>query len=167
VVLLLISVLYLVAVWKGRKPLSDLIRLLVRLPLPDAVRTGIEKSIQVVAGAETQVLHFILEKNWTLGIVLLITTIIWMASLPDYALALRFIGLNLPLVKIIGALTIVRIAFIVPTLGGSGTLEASQMLVMQAFGLSPAFGISLSLLMRGRDLLMGGLGLSLISWMTR
>ena len=50
----------------------------------------------------------------------------------DFALALRFIGLQLPLVEIVGALTIARIAFLVPTPGGLGALEASQMLAMQA-----------------------------------
>jgi uncharacterized membrane protein YbhN (UPF0104 family) len=97
----------------------------------------------------------------------LVSVLILIGSVLDFALALRFVGLILPLADIISALTLARIAFLVPTPGGLGALEASQMLVMQALGLNPILGLSLSLLLRGRDLLMGGVGLSLISWMTR
>jgi hypothetical protein len=40
-----------------------------------------------------------------------------------------------------------------------GTLEASQLLAFAAIGLNPAIGVSLSLLIRARDVLLGGLGL--------
>jgi uncharacterized membrane protein YbhN (UPF0104 family) len=46
-----------------------------------------------------------------------------------------------------------------PLPGGVGLLEASQALTMQAFGYSSALGISLSLLIRARDLVVGIFGL--------
>jgi uncharacterized membrane protein YbhN (UPF0104 family) len=59
-------------------------------------------------------------------------------------------------------LTAARIAFMLPSPGGLGTLEASQVLMFEVLGFNPALGISISLLVRGRDLLLGGLGL----WMS-
>jgi hypothetical protein len=44
---------------------------------------------------------------------------------------------------------------------GLGALEASQVYALTAMGYTPAIGISLSLLMRARDILNGGLGLLL------
>jgi uncharacterized membrane protein YbhN (UPF0104 family) len=51
------------------------------------------------------------------------------------------------------------LSFIVPLPGGLGALEASQIFILSRFGIGNAVAISLILLMRGRDLLIGGLGL--------
>jgi hypothetical protein len=40
-----------------------------------------------------------------------------------------------------------------------GALEASQVLALGALGINPSTGISLSLLIRARDIALGGLGL--------
>jgi uncharacterized membrane protein YbhN (UPF0104 family) len=50
-------------------------------------------------------------------------------------------------------------AFLMPLPGGLGALEASQVFIFGRFGIRNAIAISLVLLMRGRDLLIGGLGL--------
>jgi uncharacterized membrane protein YbhN (UPF0104 family) len=60
---------------------------------------------------------------------------------------------------VISLLTAARVAFMLPSPGGLGTLEASQVLMFEALGFNPALGISISLLVRGRDLLLGGIGL--------
>jgi uncharacterized membrane protein YbhN (UPF0104 family) len=56
-------------------------------------------------------------------------------------------------------LTAARLAFLSPSPGGLGTLEASQVLAMQVLGVDPALGISMSLLIRARDITFGGLGI--------
>ncbi len=164
---LLGSGVYVAAVWNGRLPVSKTAQLLVHVPLPALLRSWVAKSTQIAARAEEQIGQFFREKPLVLFQVMVITTLTWIFSLVDFALALRFIGLYLPLGDVISALTLARIAFMVPTPGGLGALEASQVLVMQALGFSPAFGISLTILFRGRDLLMGSLGLGLVSWITR
>ena len=73
----------------------------------------------------------------------------------EYWLALRFLGVNLNLVETVTALTAARISFLFPLPGGLGLLETSQVLVMLALGYPRALGVSLSLLMRGRDIILG------------
>jgi uncharacterized membrane protein YbhN (UPF0104 family) len=46
-----------------------------------------------------------------------------------------------------------------PLPAGLGTMEASQVFVLGAMGFPPSAGLTMSLLMRGRDMLIGGLGL--------
>ena len=48
-----------------------------------------------------------------------------------------------------------------PLPGGLGALEASQVFVLGRFGVRNATAIGMILLMRGRDLIIGGLGLLL------
>jgi len=53
------------------------------------------------------------------------------------------------------------ISLVMPLPGGLGALEASQVYTLGRFGYSAASALSLTLLMRGRDMLIGGLGLLL------
>jgi len=85
----------------------------------------------------------------------------------EYWLTLVFLGQSLGAYQIISLLAAARIAFLLPSPGGLGTLEASQVLMMQAFGLNPALGIGVSLLIRGRDLALASLGLWLGAYFSR
>jgi uncharacterized membrane protein YbhN (UPF0104 family) len=89
-----------------------------------------------------------------------VSLLIWLGLLWEYQIMARFVGLSLDLSQVILALTLARLAFLVPLPGGLGALEASQVLAMQLLGFSPAFGISLCLIIRARDLVIGGAGLS-------
>jgi uncharacterized membrane protein YbhN (UPF0104 family) len=77
----------------------------------------------------------------------------------EYWLMSYFLGANLTALQAVAGLTATRIAFLTPLPGGVGLLEAGQALAMQAFGFTSALGISLSLLMRARDLAVGMFGL--------
>jgi uncharacterized membrane protein YbhN (UPF0104 family) len=57
------------------------------------------------------------------------------------------------------ALTVARLAILFPLPGGLGVLEASQVFAMSTLGLEPAIGLSAALLIRLRDVLLGGAGL--------
>jgi len=59
------------------------------------------------------------------------------------------------------ALLAARAASLLPLPAAVGALEASQALAMASLGLPPAYGVSLSLLIRGRDVLFGLFGLAL------
>jgi glycosyltransferase 2 family protein len=70
-----------------------------------------------------------------------------------------FLGIDLSFWQTIAAWTAGWLAFLVPVPGGLGALEASQVFAFGAFGISAVSAIGVTLLIRARDLLIGGLGL--------
>ncbi len=68
-----------------------------------------------------------------------------------------FLGLRLTPLEAVTLLTAVRLAHLLPMPGAIGTLEASQVVALEMLGLNTAVGLSLSLLIRLRDV-----GLALI-----
>lgn len=83
------------------------------------------------------------------------------ATVSEYALITSFLHVHLPFWKLITAWTTGWLSFLVPLPGGLGALEASQVSVLGLFGISAAAALSVVLIMRGRDLLIGSLGLVL------
>jgi uncharacterized membrane protein YbhN (UPF0104 family) len=81
--------------------------------------------------------------------------------LVDYALMVSFLGIHLPFWKTISGWTAGWLAFLMPLPGGLGALEASQVFALGRFGISAGVALSVALLMRGRDLLIGSIGLIL------
>lgn len=79
----------------------------------------------------------------------------------EYYLMVHFLGMQITPTQILAALTAMQIAFLIPLPGGLGALEASQVFTLGAFGEPAAAAISLTLLMRARDILNGGIGLLL------
>jgi uncharacterized membrane protein YbhN (UPF0104 family) len=77
------------------------------------------------------------------------------------------LGAHLSLAQNLAGLTSVLLAFILPLPGGLGALEASQVYALTAMGYAPAIGISVSLLIRARDLMNAGLGLLLAGKLIR
>lgn len=70
-----------------------------------------------------------------------------------------FLGIHLSFWQIIAAWTSSWLAFLIPVPGGLGALEASLVFALGAFGISSASAIGVTLLIRARDLLIGGMGL--------
>jgi uncharacterized protein (TIRG00374 family) len=79
----------------------------------------------------------------------------------EYYLMVSFLGMEINAIQVFAALTVLQVAFLMPLPGGLGALEASQVFALGAFGQSASAAISLTLLMRARDLLNGGIGLLL------
>ena len=79
----------------------------------------------------------------------------------DYALMLAFLGIDLPFWRVVAGWTAGWLSFLAPLPGGLGALEASQVFALGFFGIPAAAAISVTLLMRARDLIIGGLGLAL------
>ena len=77
----------------------------------------------------------------------------------DYALMVKFLGILLPFWKTVAGWTAGWLAFLMPLPGGLGALGASQVFALGTFGIPAAAALGVALLMRGRDLLIGGLGL--------
>jgi len=85
----------------------------------------------------------------------------WIANVTAYLLMLNFLHMPLMFWQAIAALTLAWLSFLIPLPAGLGALEASQVFALGALGYSAAQAISLSLIMRGRDMLFGALGLLL------
>jgi uncharacterized protein (TIRG00374 family) len=77
----------------------------------------------------------------------------------EYMLMLRYLGIRLSMGEALAAQTASLLGLLAPVPGGLGALEASQVLALGALGYPASAAISLTLLMRLRDLLNGGLGL--------
>jgi len=81
--------------------------------------------------------------------------------LVDYALMAYFLNIHLPFWKMIAGWMMGWISLLMPLPGGLGALEASQVFTLGKFGFSAATALSLTLLIRGRDMFIGGIGLLL------
>ncbi len=143
---------YTIAVWRGKTPLSSL---LSRLS-PGEGR--LKWLVQAVLAAEGQIGLFCQQNPLAVLAASLISALIWGMMALEYWLALSFLGIPVSLLQAIAVLTAASVAFLFPLPGGLGALEASQVLAMEALGFSSALGLSISLLIRGRDIALGGLG---------
>jgi uncharacterized membrane protein YbhN (UPF0104 family) len=85
------------------------------------------------------------------------------AMVADYALMASFMGIHLTFWKTIAGWITGWLSLLMPLPGGLGAMEASQVFILGRFGYSAATALSLALLQRGRDILIGGLGLLLAS----
>jgi len=83
------------------------------------------------------------------------------ATVMEYALITSFLHVGLPFWQTLTAWTAGWLSFLVPLPGGLGALEASQVYSLGFFGVSAASAIGVTLVLRGRDLMIGGLGLLL------
>jgi uncharacterized protein (TIRG00374 family) len=141
---------YLLALRFNWLPLSGLAG---RLPsrfarLADAIRTSEAEASRL---CRTQPLGLM----WAL----IFSLASWAILLFEYWLMIRFLGLPLTSAQVVSLITAARVAILLPMPGGLGTLEASQMWTLSLMGFDPAVGLGLSLLIRGRDVAFGLLGL--------
>jgi glycosyltransferase 2 family protein len=81
----------------------------------------------------------------------------------EFALIVGFLDIQLSSWQIIAAWTAGWLALLVPLPGGLGALEASEVFALGIFGVSATLAIGVTLVMRGRDILIGGLGLVIAS----
>jgi len=145
----LLPVAYLFLVWLGRRPLGNLIsKLQGRLA-------------QGLRSAEEQLGQLVRQKPGLFLQGLLVSVGIWAALFYEFWLMMHFLGIDLDGLGLVVIVTAGRLALWVPTPGAVGALEASQVLAVQALGFDPAYGLSLGLLIRARDIFFGILGLVL------
>jgi uncharacterized membrane protein YbhN (UPF0104 family) len=81
----------------------------------------------------------------------------------EFALITSFLGIELPFWQTVAAWTAGWLALLVPLPGGLGALEASEVFALGVFGVSAALALGVALVMRGRDILIGGVGLIVAS----
>lgn len=154
--LVTIPILYLLALRIGHHPISTTLGL-IRRRFPNA--TKIKQVTITLADTESQVSNFCQKNVAALIVAAILSVGIWAVMVFEFGLMMQFLGVQFNLVKVLIALTAARIAFLLPFPAGLGVLEAGQVMAMGLIGVSPAIGIGLSLLIRARDVLFGGVGL--------
>lgn len=159
-VLLALPVGLFIALWQGRQPLSTLVGytiiLLARWTRPTHFLCKAQQTIQV---SETQT-HRLLRRQPTAVIqAFLLTLVGWLLMVAEFTYATYALGLNLTLAQSVAAMVAARVAFLLPIPAGVGALEGSLALALPLLGFRAVDGVALSLLIRGRDVLLAGVGL--------
>ena len=124
---------------------------------------GIPKWIRFIIAAERMAGIFCQRNPRLLWMAAGVSVAAGIGMIGEYVLITSFLGVNLQSWQTIAAWTTSWLAFLVPVPGGLGSLEASQVFTLGAFGISAAVAIGVTLLIRARDLLIGSLGLLLAS----
>ncbi len=146
--LLLPPALYLWLIWRGRQPVSGLLSWL-----------KLDRLVTAVSHSEAQMNSLCQQNPGALLAAIGISGLSWVLMMVEFYLMVSFLSVPVSLGQSIALLTAARVAFLLPLPGGLGTLEASQVWALGLMGFNPAAGLSLSLLIRLRDVALGLLGL--------
>lgn len=172
--LLLLPLSLLVALMLGRRPVSALLawlerpwRWLWRRLGRDATPLSATKFVGAVRQSETQSIDLCRNHPVTMLLAVGASILSWAAIVGEFWLMAAMLGLDLTLPETVVALLAARVAILLPLPAALGALEASQLLAMRLLGQSPAAGVSLSVLIRARDLLLGIIGLGLAGVLVR
>jgi uncharacterized protein (TIRG00374 family) len=155
---------YLLLLWKGYSPVSSFLTYLVTSTRKTKAFIQVR---QATKSTEEQISWVLRDKPGALIRTLILSLLIWILMVAEYWMMLRILGIRFEATQTIIVLTAARIAFLLPFPAGLGALEAGQVTAMQMLGIEPALGISVSLLIRARDLSLAVLGLWLGAYLTR
>ena len=150
--LILAPPVHLVLLYFGKYPISSLVRAIQN-------RVGRKKSLHLMTVSERMAGLFMRRHPWAMVSAILASALAWTCMWAEYWLMAQFILVDMTIWQALAGMTFLQIAFMFPLPAGLGAMEASQVFVMGAMGFPPSAGLTMSLLMRGRDMLIGGLGL--------
>ena len=153
-VLLALPLLHLAALRKSIYPVSGILSWLPSWK-------WLQKISNLVADSEQNISRLLQSNPGVFLSAAVISAAGWLLMFAEYALMVRFLGGVLSISQLLTAFLASQLAFLTPLPGGLGALEASQVLVFASFGAPAAIGLSVSLLMRARDVLFGLTGLAI------
>jgi glycosyltransferase 2 family protein len=153
-------VIHLILLYRGQYPISGLLRAAVPW-------IGTPAWVRLVIVSERMAASFTHRKLSALLTAFFFSMAAWAGMAAEYFLMADYLNASLSFEQLLAALTAALLAFLMPLPGGLGALEASQVYALTALGYTPAIGISLSLIMRARDILNGGVGLLLAGKLIR
>jgi uncharacterized membrane protein YbhN (UPF0104 family) len=152
--LILLPPIHLILLYNRHYPLTAFVHAIPFIPKKST-------AVRFLRAAERLAGTFCQRHPHRLIVALIFSALAGMEIIIDYALIATFLNIHLPFGKMVAAWMMSWISLLMPLPGGLGALEASQVFVLGKFGFSAAAALSLTLLMRGRDILIGGLGLIL------
>jgi uncharacterized protein (TIRG00374 family) len=144
--------IHLILLYNRKYPLTSLVHAIPFIPKKS-------KPIRFLHAAERLAGAFCQRYPQRLLIALGVTLLSGSGMLVDYALMAHFLNIDLPFWKMIAGWMMGWISLLMPLPGGLGALEASQVFTLGKFGFSAATALSLTLLIRGRDMFIGAIGL--------
>lgn len=147
-ILLLWIPIHIILLYKQKYPLSSLLR-----------KFSNNKFTRFVSASERMAGAFCRRHLSSLLSAIFVSLLAGIGMVSEYFFITSFLQVQLSFGQTIAAWTAGWLAFLVPLPGGLGALEASQVFALGVFGIPAASGISVTLLIRARDLLIGGLGL--------
>lgn len=165
-VLLLLPLSLLIALLAGGRPLSTLLTLFDRMGKRwsayrgSAFRPFTEtRWARAIYTSEAQSVALCRNHPGFLLLAIGASLLSWGAIIGEFWLMTAVLGMRLTIAETVTALLAARLAILLPMPAAIGALEASQALAMRMLGQSAAAGVSLSLLIRARDVLFGAAGL--------
>ncbi len=154
VILCLWPLVHIFLLYKQRHPLTSLLR-----SLPFIKKDS--KPVRFTAASERLAGTFCRRHISSLLLAVLVSLGAGTGMVTEFALIVNFLNINLPFWQTVAAWTAGWLALLAPLPAGLGALEASQVFALGVFSVSAASAISVTLMMRGRDVLIGGIGLLL------
>jgi len=160
--LLIIPAAYLIAAWRGKRPGTWA-----------ATKSGLRgkgsgwRARMVSALEESEREVAVAAQKAPVGILAgaAFSALSWGLLLLEWAMALRFLEIDLSAGEVVAVVTAARLALFVPLPGAAGALEASLLFAVTALGYSEAQALSLALVIRVRDVAFGAVGLWLGGWL--
>lgn len=152
VLLMLAPPVHIFLMYNGKYPVSALLR-----------KFSNRKFTRFIAASERMAGTFCRRHLSSLLSAIFVSVLAAVGMVAEFFFILSFLGIYPSFWQTIAAWTAGWLAFLVPLPGGLGALEASQVFALGAFGISASSAIGVTLLIRARDLLIGGLGLLLAS----
>jgi glycosyltransferase 2 family protein len=153
-VLLIWPVVHVALLYKGIAPISQI---LLRQPFIQKDH----QSIRLLVVAERMASSFCRRHVRAMFAAIGVSLLSVLGIALEYYLMVSFLGMRIDVMQTFASLTAMQVAFLMPLPGGLGALEASQVFALGVFGQPASAAISLTLLMRARDILNGGIGLLL------
>jgi uncharacterized protein (TIRG00374 family) len=151
IVLLLWPPIHIILLYHGKYPISKVLR-----------KFSNNKIVRFIAASERMAGTFCRRHLGSLLSAIFVSLLAAFGMVVEFFCITLFLGIHLSFWQTIAAWTAGWLAFLVPLPGGLGALEASQVFALGAFGISAVSAIGVTLLIRARDLLIGGLGLLLV-----
>ncbi len=148
ILLLMIPPVHIALMYHGTYPVSAVLR-----------KFSNNKFVRFVAASERMAGTFCRRHPRILALAIISSLLAAFGMLIEYRFITIFLGIDLPFWQTSAAWTAGWLSFLLPLPGGLGALEASQVFALGAFGIPAVSAIGVTLLIRARDLLIGGLGL--------
>lgn len=146
--------IHIILLYKQKYPVSALLR-----GIPFIKKDS--RSVRFIAASERLAGAFCRRRLPSLLLAALVSLCAGAGMVSEFALIVNFLHFQLPFWQTVAAWTAGWLALLAPLPGGLGALEASEVFALGVFGIPATSAISVTLIMRGRDMFIGGIGLLL------